>query len=111
MKELQLAPADEIVQANPDQHQKKPQFIHRMRPKKGQKVFDYDIEADTISVAKFDTPATIHFSKAKEGDLSGKHSKITMKENHFYICALNYKNAVKQLQKTFPDINPEILKT
>lgn len=110
MKELAPFKKDETVQVNPDQHQKKPQLVHRIRPKKGQKIFDYDIDKNTIQLAKFDNPTTIHFSKAQQGDFSGKRSKVTMQPNHFYICALNFKNAVRQLQKSFPNINPQIVK-
>jgi len=80
-----------------------------MKQKKGQKLFEYDILLSEIRLAKYKEPATISFEKAAKGE-TAPHRKVLMEENHIYIAALNFQNAIKQVRKMYPYANPKIIK-
>lgn len=113
MKEIQTPTKENIEQVKPvEQHQKKPQLIHRMRPQKGQKVFEFSLEENTLKLAKYNQPETIEFTKAQKGDMSGmKKKRIDINTDSFYLLALNFKNALKKLKQIFPDVEPKIEKS
>jgi len=106
MKETSQHAKDEVTIVAPDQHSKKKQLIHRMLPKPGQKLFEYSIETNTLKLAEF-TTNDVEYTKAAAGNNSGKKA-LDVKENCFYVLAINFKNAVKQLKKVYVNIEPEI---
>lgn len=110
MKEITTHNQDEVRLLNPEQIAKEATLVFKMKPKKGQKIFQFNVYENTIHEAQFTKPCVVSFEKAKLGQLSARR-RIDIKEGCLYVCALNAKNAIRQLQKSFPDINPKIIKT
>lgn len=80
-----------------------------MFPQKGQTLFEYDVLGQKLRKAKYEDTPTISYLKAVQGEMA-PHRKLLLKENHIYIAALNFKNAIKQVRKIYPHANPEIIK-
>lgn len=84
----------EIVALKPIE--KKHKLIGRMKPQRGQKVFEINCTEGTVNEAEFLEEAYSYID-AISGNLSnGVRKKILSKDNCMYIVALNKKNALKK---------------
>ena len=71
-----------------------------IRPNKGHTLFEVNIAEKTIQKAKFDELPNIKWEDAVKGLISTQ-KKVTKKDNHIYISALNKKNVIKILKRNF----------
>lgn len=67
--------------------------------KKGQKLWEYCIKTGDMQPVEIET-TSIEFEDAKEGNHSST-KKATAKEGHLYAVAINEKNALKKILKSF----------
>lgn len=70
--------------------------VGTLHPHKGHKVFEFEIESCTVA------EVSISYSEVvvnKNYTSSSKKKSIDVKENCFYLTALNKKNAIKKLRK------------
>ena len=74
--------------------QEKQQLINRIKPHKGHKLFEYNIETNEIKESKFEP---------EEADFLGrkKPKKVIAQKNCLYVSALNATNAIKKLRKRY----------
>lgn len=110
MKETTPKNKDQVQHIQPAQHAKKQVLVHRMRLQPGQKLFEYSVNQNTLSLAKFSEPSTASYTKAVNNGNPGLNKKVDVKQDTFYVAAINFKNAIKQLRKVFKDVEPEIIK-
>lgn len=71
-----------------------------LHPQKNHTLFDVDLNSETITEAIFDEQPLLHWNDAVSGNYR-KMRKITRKENHLYISALNVKNVKKILKRDY----------
>lgn len=96
MKELKAHLKDEVkVQAKKKQ-QKENQinFFGRIKPKKGQSIFEINTKTGEIFQAQF-INTTVDYAKAIKGDFSGLN-EVIIKDDCIYIPALNEANALRK---------------
>jgi len=111
LKEITQQNQDEVRNLNPEQKAKVAKVVFQKKPKPGQKVFEFDVLANTIKEAEFSKPSVVSFEKARKGDLAVK-KRIDIKKGCLYECALNATNAIKRFKKKYPNMKtPEIIKT
>lgn len=87
---------DKIVVVKQPEVKLKQNRIGTLRPHKGHKVFEFDIDSCKV------TEASISHSEIvvnKNYNASSKKKSIDVKQNCFYLTALNKKNAIKKLRK------------
>lgn len=92
MNELKEVSADKIVNVRQAEHEKQNKLISRIRPRRGHKIFEYNIESNEIQEAKIDSTFVVGKPSVK---------KIQVNKNCLYVSALNIKNAVKKLKKRY----------
>jgi len=99
MKEVFLT-QDQIEIVDENQIKKQKQFVGSLRPNLGHFCFEYNVETNELSFAKFEDPIfDLHTGKPIR-------RKVSVKEECLYITALNRKNAVRKLSKI---LNKEVI--
>jgi hypothetical protein len=99
MRELKAHLKEEIkVQAN-KQQQKEDQinFFGRIKPKRGQSIFEINTKTGEILQAKF-INTTVNYVQAVKGDFSGLN-EVLVKEDCIYIPAINEANALRKFKQ------------
>lgn len=91
MKETQLHLTDEVKIISQKEVEKQLKHIGRQRLKPGHQCFEINHTTKEVALAKVEK--TYH--------LTGTQQAVVTKENHFYILALNSKNALKKYNKYF----------
>lgn len=111
MKEIQPTHKETIQIVKQADQEKIRKFEGRLRPRKGQKVFEVNLAEGTIGIAiieksigRYRTPQEgnnprAHYERLNEIVKNPVITKIKVKEHCIYIAALNKKNAVKKLIK------------
>lgn len=89
MKETQSHNQDTLKVAEERQVEKKKQLIGKARLHKDHKCFEIDLKTGVIYFAK--VLETVHIINGKPVN----KMRIDVKENHYYVNALNVKNAKK----------------
>ena len=94
MKDKPFQP-DQIEVTAQKQIAKQEVFLGRLRPKPGQKIYQWNLQTYVISEVEFDE---VTAQVLPDGSSKIK-KKIKTKPGHLYACAINYKNAGKQFAK------------
>lgn len=89
--------------------QNKTTLVNRIMPKQGHKCFEYNALTNQLTYAKF-MQSNIDLSEAMKGNIVPKR-KVMIKDNCMYVTALNFKNAIKHLERILErKITPLIIK-
>lgn len=97
MKEALTIDQDQIQNVKQVEIDKKLSKIGSFKPKKGQKVWEFNKVTGDICIATMEEQP-LHFQKVQKSKLPpGKVYKIITKENCVYFPALNIENAVRKL--------------
>lgn len=75
-------------------------LVGELKPEKGHTLFEINLKTNEIGRAEFKTKGDVNFEQAVKGDLSN-NKEVDIKEDCFYVSALNEKNAWKKLKKRF----------
>jgi uncharacterized protein YnzC (UPF0291/DUF896 family) len=84
------------------QEERKQTYIGSLKPHKGHKLYEIDIVLNTINEATFEKTEVVFNTKGSTPSSSNK--KVVIKENCFYISALNKKNAIKKFGKKLENL-------
>jgi len=95
MKDKPFQP-DQIEVTAQKQIAKQEVFLGRLRPKPGQKIYQWNLQTYVISEVEFDE--VLAEIQLEDGQYKVK-KKIKVLPGHLYACAINYKNAGKQFAK------------
>jgi len=98
MKETQLNHKDSLKVSEERQIEKKKSLIGHSKFHKGHKVFEIDLKTGIIYFAK-----VIETVEIKNGKAVNKR-RVDMKENCYYVNALNVKNAKKVFNREIQKI-------
>lgn len=96
MRELEPKIVDpkEIEAVKPIKREK---LVVTLRPKPGQKVWEFDLKTRIIQLATFEE-TNANFVNASKGDFSIRR-KVLMRDGCIYTCAINAENADKKFFK------------
>jgi len=97
MKETLPQNTDNVSFVKPAKHQKKPVFVGAQKLKRNHTLFEINVVELTIAKAKYFDTEEVTFEQAKKGIPVQK--KIALKENCVYFSALNFKNALHQIEQ------------
>lgn len=81
---------------NKGDENKREHLQHQFKMHKGHTI--YEIDKNTFEIGEAEMEYTDKTSKDAAG-MVVRHKKIVMKKTHYYISALNKKNAFKRLRK------------
>jgi hypothetical protein len=97
MKEIEQKTKDNVKIVNQAEVKKKAKFFWSLRPNKGQKVFELDLETRIVSLATFQEVSIVTTGKLRD---RGVHKKLVMKDNCVYNVALNLENSKRKFLNT-----------
>lgn len=109
MKELELIKREsaEIVD---HVKQNKTTLVNRILPKQGHMCFEYNALTNQLTYARF-MNSNIYLPEAMNGRVVPRR-KVMIKDNCMYVTALNFKNAIKHLERILErKIKPLIIKS
>lgn len=98
MKELQKIQRDNVSEVRQVQQKKTKKHIGVLLPGDGHKVYEFNKLTFELRVAEYEKQNVEYSSKKKQ------NRTVKVKENCVYLTALNEKNAVKKVHKTFKNI-------
>lgn len=82
-----------------EQIQRKQKFLGKLKPKKGHKIWCFNMSTGELTLAKFEK-TDVDFLAVKNNEIP-KNRKIQATENCIYFSALNVGNAIKKLEKKY----------
>lgn len=96
MKELEVKPKDKTEVSRQSAKEIKSHLIGRAFPHPGHRCFEYNTEENTLRIAVFMGNTSVDFFSAQT---IKKSKKIMVVQGCHYVTALNFKNAIKHLNK------------
>lgn len=109
MKEINTSNFESTEIVDQVKQEKKTVLVNRLLPKQGHKCFQYNVESNELTYAKF-VESNIDFESAAQGNIVARR-KVLIVDSCMYVTALNFKNAIKHLQNILEKkIEPVIVK-
>jgi len=96
LKATQLT--EEVRQVKVDKHK----FLGRLNPHTGHTLYEFNKVNFQLQKATFELQAFLMYKES--GKEATPSKKLKVKENCFYVSALNVKNAIKQINKRFQSV-------
>lgn len=97
MKEVKEQEQDQVVNVKQVEVEKKLKYVGSLKPKKGQKIWEFNHKTGEIKIAEMEEMPINPFKKGRSGLPEGPRKKLVINENCVYVPEINIQNAVKKL--------------
>lgn len=96
---------DQVTNNRQTQQEQKKVVIEQLIPKRGQNLYELDLQSDKIKTIDWHTADTIHYTC--KNNINIIHNKIKARNGCIYCLAINEKNAIRKFIKMIDNAKRE----